>query len=358
MVTTRRQSARPQAPAAALERQPTAVPPFTIGALRKAIPAHCFKRSLLKSSAYLAVDLLMAALLYLASTRIDGAPVPTWCKFGILWPLYWFFQGAVCTGLWVIAHECGHQVSASLFCRLARVPSRHGCQNAHSLSLLQAFSESQAVNDGVGLVVHSCLLVPYYSWKHSHRRHHSSTGNLAKDEVRLFWGLLCRRLRAAPATSAGRRQAERPSAAAGCRAPAELPAQVFVPEARSEVTEAFEWEQLGLVRMIKLVITMTLGWPMYLAFNSSSHHYERFANHFDPWSPIFRCAPRQAAFQPVLVFHRAGAAASRGGRCLARAASRRANAPHPTPHTPRSAASASAWRWQSAMLRWWWCCTG
>ena len=124
MVTTRRQSARPQAPAAALERQPTAVPPFTIGALRKAIPAHCFKRSLLKSSAYLAVDLLMAALLYLASTRIDGAPVPTWCKFGILWPLYWFFQGAVCTGLWVIAHECGHQVSASLFCRLARVGHR------------------------------------------------------------------------------------------------------------------------------------------------------------------------------------------------------------------------------------------
>ena len=28
----------------------------------------------------------------------------------------------------------------------------------------QAFSKSQAVNDAVGLVVHSCLLVPYYSW--------------------------------------------------------------------------------------------------------------------------------------------------------------------------------------------------
>ena len=41
----------------------------------------------------------------------------------------------------------------------------------------------QAINDGVGLVVHSLLLVPYYSWKHSHRRHHSNTGSLAKDEV-------------------------------------------------------------------------------------------------------------------------------------------------------------------------------
>ena len=28
----------------------------------------------------------------------------------------------------------------------------------------QAFSKWQAVNDGVGLVLHSCLLVPYYSW--------------------------------------------------------------------------------------------------------------------------------------------------------------------------------------------------
>ena len=36
----------------------------------------------------------------------------------------------------------------------------------------------------MGLVVHSLLLVPYYSWKHSHRRHHSNTGSLAKDEVR------------------------------------------------------------------------------------------------------------------------------------------------------------------------------
>jgi hypothetical protein len=36
----------------------------------------------------------------------------------------------------VIAHECGHQ----------------------------AFSKWQAVNDAVGLVLHSLLLVPYYSW--------------------------------------------------------------------------------------------------------------------------------------------------------------------------------------------------
>ena len=45
-------------------------------------------------------------------------------------------QGAVGTGLWIIAHECGHQ----------------------------AFSKWQTMNDAVGLVVHSALLVPYFSW--------------------------------------------------------------------------------------------------------------------------------------------------------------------------------------------------
>jgi omega-6 fatty acid desaturase / acyl-lipid omega-6 desaturase (Delta-12 desaturase) len=198
-------------------RQPTSTPPFTLAQLRKAIPPHCFKRSLLKSSLYLAADLLAVALLYFASTFIDPAPIPTWTKYSLLWPLYWFFQGAVCTGIWVVAHECGHQ----------------------------AFSESQTINDTVGLILHSSLLVPYYSWKHSHRRHHSNTGSVEKDEV-------------------------------------------FVPNVREEVTDSvFEYDQLFIFRLVKLVTTLTLGWPLYLLFNVASRPYDRFTSHFDPWSPIF-----------------------------------------------------------------------
>lgn len=59
--------------------------------------------------------------------------MPSIFDFG---PFCWPSQGAVCTGVWVIAHECGHQ----------------------------AFSRWQVVNDTVGLVLHSCLLVPFYSW--------------------------------------------------------------------------------------------------------------------------------------------------------------------------------------------------
>ncbi|KIZ00153.1 omega-6 fatty acid desaturase (delta-12desaturase) [Monoraphidium neglectum] len=124
-----------------------------------------------------------------------------------------FWQGAVCTGLWVVAHECGHQ----------------------------AFSKWQAVNDGVGLIVHSALLVPYYSWKHSHRRHHSNTGSITRDEV-------------------------------------------FVP-ATDESQVPFNGS--AVYRAALLVVQQLLGWPGYLAFNAAGREYSRFTCHFDPWSPIF-----------------------------------------------------------------------
>ena len=44
-----------------------------------------------------------------------------------LWALYGFWTGLFATGLWVIAHECGHQ----------------------------AFSESKTINNAVGWVLHS-----------------------------------------------------------------------------------------------------------------------------------------------------------------------------------------------------------
>ncbi|KAK4354509.1 hypothetical protein RND71_026703 [Anisodus tanguticus] len=70
------------------------------------------------------------------------------------WSIYWIVQGCVCIGIWVIAHECGHQ----------------------------AFSDYPWINDTVGLILHSALLAPYFSWKYSHRHHHSNTGSLERDE--------------------------------------------------------------------------------------------------------------------------------------------------------------------------------
>ncbi|KAL6753156.1 microsomal delta-12 fatty acid desaturase [Haematococcus lacustris] len=193
-------------------RKPATQPPFTLADIRRAIPAHCFQRSLLKSVSYLAVDVLLVALLFTAACYIDHLGPAKW----LLWPAYWFLQGAVSTGIWVIAHECGHG----------------------------AFSDTAWINDGVGLVFHSLLLVPYFSWKHSHRRHHQNTGSVDKDEV-------------------------------------------FVPIVLP-VGSDFHWlMKTPVYRALHIAFMSLLGWPSYLFFNAAGRHYDRWANHFDPFSPIF-----------------------------------------------------------------------
>ncbi|AQK54748.1 Delta(12)-fatty-acid desaturase [Zea mays] len=61
------QVARATGGGAAVQRSPVEKPPFTLGQIKKAIPPHCFERSVLRSFSYVAHDLsLAAALLYLA----------------------------------------------------------------------------------------------------------------------------------------------------------------------------------------------------------------------------------------------------------------------------------------------------
>jgi fatty acid desaturase len=69
---------------------------------------------------------------YWLSTFIDGTAELSAVLPYVLWPMYWWWQGAVLTGVWVIAHECGHR----------------------------AFSNSIFFGDCVGMVLHSALLVP------------------------------------------------------------------------------------------------------------------------------------------------------------------------------------------------------
>jgi hypothetical protein len=117
-----------------------------------------------------------------------------------------FWQGAVCTGIWVSvcgggglalrAARCLPAVAVLLAAVVSeaphppRTPPTRPSTHTPPLQVVahecghQAFSKWQAVNDAVGLVTHSLLLVPYYSWKHSHRRHHSNTGSVSRDEVR------------------------------------------------------------------------------------------------------------------------------------------------------------------------------
>ncbi|XP_034915819.1 delta(12)-acyl-lipid-desaturase [Populus alba] len=195
-------------------RMPNTEPPFTLGKIKKAIPPHCFQRSLLCSLSYVVYDLSFSFLFcYIAITYFHLLPSPL---ASITWPIYWVLQGCILTGVWVIAHECGHH----------------------------AFSDYQWVDDTVGLILHSALFIPYFSWKYSHRRHHSNTGSLERDEV-------------------------------------------FVPKTKSRVAWYSKHLNNPPGRALSLAVSLLIGWPLYLTFNVSGRPYDRFACHYDPYSPIY-----------------------------------------------------------------------
>jgi acyl-lipid omega-3 desaturase len=56
--------------------------------------------------------------------------------------------------LFVVGHDCGHQ----------------------------SFSNNKTLNDFVGNIVHSSIMVPYHGWRISHRTHHANHGHVENDE--------------------------------------------------------------------------------------------------------------------------------------------------------------------------------
>lgn len=210
----------------AASRLPTDEPPFTLKDLKDAIPSHCFVRSTTTSLAYTAIDMFYAFVLYTLSEHIDTLGVSEPVRWS-LWAAYWWWQGAVLTGLWVIAHECGHR----------------------------AFSDHIWFGDLVGTVLHSFLLVPYHSWRISHAQHHKSTNDMDNDQVFVPWT----------------RSEMGPD---------------YCPEKQDELPEVFSafWKIAGIAKFL------IFGWPAYLATHAAGKKYDDFkgtVNHFSPSSPIF-----------------------------------------------------------------------
>ncbi|KAE8418537.1 fatty acid desaturase-domain-containing protein [Aspergillus pseudocaelatus] len=129
----------------------------TLKELKDAIPKECFESSAVTSLLYLARDILYCAILTVAAFQIHR--IPSLPLRIIAWATYGFFQGCVGTGIWILSHECGHG----------------------------AFSPNQRLNDFVGWAGHSFLMVPYFSWKITHARHHRYTGHMEKDTVYVPW---------------------------------------------------------------------------------------------------------------------------------------------------------------------------
>ena len=106
-----------------------------------------------------------------------------------LYAMYWFVTGLFATGVWVIA--C---VLYIIYHTSLKLPPLFRHEAGH-----QSFSPSKRINNSVGWLFHSLLLVPYHSWRISvsstqfrpcilltmiqHARHHAATGHLTRDEV-------------------------------------------------------------------------------------------------------------------------------------------------------------------------------
>ncbi|KAK5659212.1 hypothetical protein OQA88_1303 [Cercophora sp. LCS_1] len=218
------------------------VPDFTIKDIRDAIPKHCFERSAVRSMGYVFRDMiLLATTFYIFHNYNTPEVIPSKPARVVLWGLYAFMQGLFGTGLWVLAHECGHG----------------------------AFSPSQKFNNLIGWILHSALLVPYFSWQMSHSKHHKATGNIERDMV------FVPRTREQQATRIGRLAHE-----------------------LSELTE-----ETPIYTLIHLLGQQLIGWPNYLLTNVTGHNYHERqregrgkgkkngfgggVNHFDPSSPLY-----------------------------------------------------------------------
>lgn len=124
---------------------PAAPPPFKIADIRAAIPAHCWVKNPWRSLSYVVWDVAAVAALLAAAVYINS-----WA----FWPVYWIAQGTMFWALFVLGHDCGHG----------------------------SFSDNTTLNNVVGHVLHSSILVPYHGWRISHRTHHQNHGHVEKDE--------------------------------------------------------------------------------------------------------------------------------------------------------------------------------
>ncbi|OCL14658.1 hypothetical protein AOQ84DRAFT_280578 [Glonium stellatum] len=216
------------------------IPGYTFDQFRKAIPRHCFDKSAIRGSVYVLRSLFGFLFLHYVFHRlVTPSMVPSALVSGLLWQLYGFMQGFFMTSWWVLAHECGHG----------------------------NFSRSRSLSDFVGFIIHSILLVPYFSWQISHAAHHRATSHMERD-------------------------------------------QNYVPPRRDEYAKKLgvdkeELEHLAAeapaLTALVLVVRQLAALPVYLWTNSTSGDYWRRKkdtergrkawfrglNHFDPRSPLF-----------------------------------------------------------------------
>ncbi|KAJ9447784.1 Delta(12) fatty acid desaturase [Diplonema papillatum] len=152
-------------------------------------------------------------------------------KWLVAWPIWSAVFGTVLTGIWVIGHECGHRAFAGT--------------GANTL-----------INDVVGFLTHTPLLVPFWAWRYSHHKHHMYTNHLLDGETH-------------------------------------VPSHKKVAMAEQALAESLGEEAFAFWNLVRHLI---FGWPMYLLKNATGGRRtpqgekidrRKSVSHFNPESQIF-----------------------------------------------------------------------
>lgn len=108
----------------------------------------------------------------------------------------------------------------------------------------------------VGYILHTILLVPYYSWQITHAKHHHHTNHMTKDQVFV------------PETRSGM----------GLEKPAEgvpvMTEQEAMLKALEDDEPTEELKTIPIVHLSRILIMWTVGWPGYIGFNAASQKHE------------------------------------------------------------------------------------
>jgi len=180
----------------------------------RAIPKHCFEKNTPLSLFYAALSTAMV----LGCAAAAAAFIPLQAAWWPAWAAYAVVNGTIATGCWVVAHECGHG----------------------------AFSDNKLIQDTVGYVLHSALLVPYFSWQRSHAVHHARTNHIEEGETHVPM------------------RADKPDGAFMYRLKEALGAGPFA--------------------VVNLFAVLAFGWPVYLLTGASGGPVRGATNHFWPWA--------------------------------------------------------------------------
>ena len=184
--------------------------------VKAVIPVECFERKLSTSLLYT----LMSVTLTVGSMALAYALMPMTWAWLPAWLIYAVGVGTFACGVWVIAHECGHR----------------------------AFCNGTRLQDAIGFVLHSSLLVPYFSWQRSHAIHHAKTNHLDEGETHV---------------------PKRAGTPAGDRAVA----------TQARLGTRLYGMLLGLGRLF-------FGWPLYLVAGVTGAENRGVTNHFWPAHPF------------------------------------------------------------------------